>query len=239
MYVGNDSWADEWKTGDVQVEELGIRNEEARIKFFTGVTIMGTEEQYEMVESESFKVVDDLATHLEIISMHAPEDSTRASYIQQSEALQHKLGALEPLGRIMCKTWYVGDCDEWDLPQDDKNFPDGKPSKTNEGRTYEFWIEESIQDQCFVGMKLDARILILEGGLNILDDVRQVMCSFFIWLPNQIRMEKKVKKVVWKKRDTWDDDEETDTGGVKKDTEGGLASHGNGDDKYDDEFDDE
>lgn len=200
---------------------------------------MGTEEQYELVESDGFEVVDDLSTHLEIVSMHAPTDSTRQSYVKQSEALKHKLGALEPLGRIMCKTWFVGNADTWDLPQDQKKFPNGKPNKINEGRTYEFWIEESILDQCFVGMKLEARVLILKGGLNILDDVRQVMCSFYEWIPNKIWMEKKPKKVVWKKRDTGDDDDEADSGGVKKGTEDGIASHDNSDDKFDEEFDDE
>jgi hypothetical protein len=62
-----------------------------------------------------------------------------------------------------------------------------------------------------VGMKLNARILTLEDGLTILDDVRETMCSFYKWLPNELWMNRHPKEVVIRKKDV--DEESVDGGG--------------------------
>lgn len=49
-------------------------------------------------------------------------------------------------------------------------------------------------------MKMDADILVLSGGLNILDNVKETMCSFYVWLPNELWMERKPKEVRWLKK---------------------------------------
>ncbi|KAF1846604.1 uncharacterized protein K460DRAFT_417648 [Cucurbitaria berberidis CBS 394.84] len=233
LYTADKSWAEELKKEGINLEEIGIRDEEAKIKFTTGVAIMGSDEQYEMVES--FKVLKTESVGLEVIAIHPPDDLTKTSYAQLGKALQHKLKRLEPLGKLVCKAWYAEDCDEWDLPSDKLKYPDGKPGKADDGREYCFWLEGSVLEVCFVGMKMDAKVLTLEGGLTILDNITEVMCSFFTWTANELWMERKPKEVRWLKKGMGTDEEEKEEGkmdGKKQDTtDKGAAS--------DDEFDDE
>ena len=112
-----------------------------------------------------------------------------------SEIVSHKLGPLDPLGKLICKTWYADDCDEWDLPRE--KYPDGKPHKVGGGGVFEFWVEEHVLKDCFVGMKIEASIITPMDGITILDDVKQTYCSFYTWLPNELWMENKPKEVRW------------------------------------------
>lgn len=81
-------------------------------------------------------------------------------------------------------------------------------------------------------MKMDAKVLTLEGGLTILDDIKEAMCSFFTWIPNELWMERKPKKVRWLKKGMGvDEEEEVAINGEKKDT----ANKGASDDEFDDE----
>jgi hypothetical protein len=173
------------KKEGMSIEELGIRDEEARIKFTTGVAIMGTEEQFAKLETKSFKVLHNLLTNLEVVEIQPPTELTKAAYAEQSKILQHKLGRLEPLGKLICKTWYTEDCDQWDLPKD--KYPNGKPKLANSNETYEFWVEESALEECLAGMKMEARVLVLDSGLAI----------FFTWLPNELWMDNKPKEFRW------------------------------------------
>lgn len=195
--MGDQAWAEELKNEGMEFDVIGIRDEEARIKFMTGIAVMGTDEQYGRVGTNNFRIVRHEFAGLQVTAIHFPDSVTKASYAQQSEALQHKLGRLTPLGRLICRVQYIEDCDEWDLPRDKSKYPNGKPHQANEGKEYEFWVEESVLTECFVGMILDAKILTLEGGLTILDEVKEAMCSFFTWIPNELWMERKPKEVKW------------------------------------------
>jgi hypothetical protein len=206
MYTSDKSWAADMKKGGITVEEIGIRDEEARIKFTTGVAILGSDEQCDLLEANSLTLLGRVSAGLEVIDVQSSTDLTRKTYEEQSKTIQHKLGKLEPLGKVICKTWYYDDYDEWDLPKE--KFPNCKPMRAGAGREYEFWVEESVLEECFVGLKLDATILNLQGGITILDEVHESMCSFFTWLPNELWMERKPKEVRWLKRGLGDDDAE-------------------------------
>lgn len=234
LYVGNQAWAEAAKAEGVVIEEIGIRDEEARIRFNTGVAVLGTDEQFARVEARSFKVLSDATVSLEVTAIHPPDKTTKESYIAQSKILQNKLGPLEPLGKLICKAWLADDCDEWDLPQDESQFPGGKPQPFNDHKVFEFWLEESVLEDCFVDMKMDASILTLEGGLTILDDVRECMCSFFTWLPNELWMERKPREVRWLKKGLGlDDDEEVEAQNGEHNTKDHVKAN------FDDEFDDD
>jgi hypothetical protein len=69
-------------------------------------------------------------------------------------------------------------------------------------------VEDIVLQKCFVGMKMDATILHLQSGITILDEVRESMCSFFVWLPNELWMERKPKEVRWLKKGLPGDDDE-------------------------------
>lgn len=208
-YTGNQSWAEEMKKEGVSVDEIGIRDEEARIKFTTGVAIMGSDEQCDKLEENSLRIIEQVSAGLEIVDIQLPTEVTRVSYKAQSRIVENKLGQLEPLGKLICKTWVRDECDEWDLPKD--KHPSGKPERAGAGRDYEFWVEESVLNECFPGMKMDVTILTLDGGITILDEVHESMCSFFTWLPNELWMERKPKEVRWLKKGLpADDDDEVD-----------------------------
>lgn len=223
VYTGDKAWAQE---EGMQLTELGLRDEEARIKFKTGIAIMGTDEQCDLLldgskaGAGSLSVLSRISASLEIIDIQTPTESTREAYELQSKIVQDKLGPLEPLGKLICKTWFVDDCDEWDLPKD--KYPSGKPERASAGADYEFWVEESVLSECFVGMKMDAEIMKLERGIMVLDEVHEAMCSFFTWLPNELWMERKPKEVRWLKKALAEDEEsgdEEEKGGEEFDDE--------------------
>jgi hypothetical protein len=228
MYSGDKSWAEELKKEGMTVEEIGIRNEEAKIKFGTGIAVLGSDEQYELFELNGFKILSKETACLEIVSIDLPNDDTKTAYAEQSKTYQSKLGRLEPLGKLICKTCYTEDCDEYDLPKDKDKYPGGKPRKDGDGKEYQFWIEESILQDCFVGMKMDAKIFQLSGGLTILDDVIETMCSFFTWIPNELWMERKPKACKFLDKGLGIDDHDERDG--QKDADKGAS-----DDEVDDE----
>ncbi|KAF1919719.1 Argonaute siRNA chaperone complex subunit Arb1-domain-containing protein [Ampelomyces quisqualis] len=204
MYAGDKSWVED-------MNEVGIRDEEARIKFNTGVAIMGSDEQYDMLEANQLKILQQITTGLEVVNIQPPTKSTKELYQKQSKVIEDKLSRLDPLGKLICETWYTDDYDEWDLPKD--KYPNGKPQRAGAGQAYEFWVEESVLEECFVGLRMDANILKLEGGITILDEVHESMCSFFTWLPNELWMDRKPKEVRWLKKGLPEDDDEADAGG--------------------------
>jgi hypothetical protein len=210
MYTGDKPWAEDMKKEGITIRETGMRDEEARIKFTTGVAILGSDEQCDMLEANSLKILDRISAGLEIIDIQPSTELTRTAYEVQSKTIEHKLGTLDPLGKLICKTWYAEDCDEWDLPMD--KFPNGKPQRAGAGGEYEFWVEDSVLEECFVGLKMDATILSLQGGITILDEVHESMCSFFTWLPNELWMERKPREVRWLEKGLPGDDEEKDDG---------------------------
>jgi hypothetical protein len=221
MYAADKSWTEGMKDEGMSIDEIGIRNEEARIKFATGIGIMGSDIQCDMLVAKKIKVLDHFSAGLEVIDIQLPSEITRELYKVQSKAVEHKLGQLEALGKLICKSWYPDDCDEWDLPKD--RYPSGKPQQASAGQSYEFWVEGSVLEECFVGLKMDAKILTLQGGITIMDEVQECMCSFFTWLPNELWMERKPKEVRW----------------LKKGLPGADEDESDGEQAQDEEFDDE
>lgn len=226
LYTGDKSWAQDMEKEGLALAEIGMRDQEARIKFSTGVVAMGTDDQQHLLGA-SLKIVKKELTGLEVLAVSLPDDNTREVYATQNGSVKNKLGHLESLGKLLCKTWYVSDCDEWDLPKD--KYPDGKPTKVNE-KKYEFWVEEGVMNECFVGMKLKATVITLESSTTILDDVMETYCSFYTWLPNELWMENKPKEVRWLTKGMAEH-EEVEINGTKQD---GQKKAPDGD-EYDDE----
>lgn len=205
LYAGDQIWAKEMEKDGIDTEAMGLRDEEARVKFMTGVAIMGTDEQDAKLDTMDFKVIQRLSTGLEVVDIQLPTETTKAAYVEQSKVTEKKLAALEPLGKLICKTWYADDCDEWDLPKD--KYPDGKPHRAVDGQTFEFWVEERVLEECFLGMKMDAEVIMLGSGIVILDEVHTVMCSFYTWLTNELLVDRKaeLKEVRWLAKQNPDD----------------------------------
>lgn len=195
LFTGDKTWAQEAQKEGVIVNEMGLRDQEARIKFSTGIAVLGTDEQQDLIGPAKLKILSKESTGLEITAIDMPDKATKETYAEHSEIVKHKLGQLEPLGKLKCKAWYAGDCDEWDLPKG--KYPDGRPQIVDRGKEFEFWVEESVLSECFLGMKIDATVITLEDGLTILDEVKQTYCSFYTWVPNELWMANKPKELRW------------------------------------------
>jgi len=200
LYVGDKGWADttppptasDWDNIGMS-STAGMRGEEAAVVFKTGIVAYGTEAQYDFVTEHgitAMTVLRDELVGLEIASLvPAPPDICEL-YTAQNDMWACKL-SLTPLGKMRCVPWAVPSFDEWDLPATKR--------AVLRDREYEFWVEDKVLDQCFVGMKMEARVMELSCGIWVLGSVCEVHCSFFTWLPNELLMEKRPKEVVWLK----------------------------------------
>ena len=214
LFAADKDWAKESLAEGVDVTDIGLRGEEARIKFSTGIALLGSDKQQDLLGGTKVKVIERESTDLEVTAIDLPKDITKEMYSAQLESWRDKLARLEPLGKLKCKAWFADDCDEWDLPKD--RYPDGKPHKKDQ-TAYEFWVEGDVLKECFIGMKMEVSILTLEGGLTILDEVKQAHCSIYTWLPNEIWMERKPKVMRWVAKSSPDYDEQVEINGLNKD----------------------
>ncbi|CAI6276438.1 unnamed protein product [Periconia digitata] len=185
-YTGNRDWAVQARRDGLDIVETGVNDETARIVFMSGIALMGTFEQQKNlkgVDDGKVKVVEDKTIGLEVMSIALSTSRIRELYDRQNQICAPKI-RLEALGTLSCRFWKMPDYVEYDLPME--KYPNGRPVEAEEDKMYEFWVEDSILHECFTGMKLRARILTLEEGVRILDDVKEVMPSFYTWLPNEL-----------------------------------------------------
>ncbi|KAF2993260.1 hypothetical protein E8E13_001101 [Curvularia kusanoi] len=230
MFVADKGWAEEAQAEGIEPSRVGMQDQEARIRFLTGVAVLGTDEQERHFRTaKTIKVVKKESIGLEVTAIDLPNDDTKAIYAEQSKVMKDKLETLEPLGKLKCQVWSADDDDEWDLPK--HKYPDGKPHKVDEGTTYEFWVEAKVLEDCFVGMKMEAEVVTLQHGLTILDEVKHTYCSFYTWLANELWMERKPKELRWLAKSSPDYDEQVEINGSNNNGQEKAQEH--------DEFDDE
>lgn len=201
-YVSNQDWAIQAREQGVDITDTGVREEEARITFLSGIVIMGTNEQQKRVlddvDGRTIKVLKEESVGLEVTSIIHSTPQTRELFGRQNAAYAPKI-QLEPLGKLLCRSWQIPDHVEYDLPKD--KYPSGRPTQSDGGKVYEFWVEDSVLDECFLGMRMRASVLVLEGEIMVFDQVSEVLCSFYTWLPNEIEVNRQgTKEVVIRER---------------------------------------
>jgi hypothetical protein len=207
-YIGTAEWArglDEPGADDAM--SLGMRSEAAMVTFKTGVAVYGADEQYDMIDKagprlHGIKIIDKAAVGLEVVSVTYATDEAKQAYEQQNQIWKHKL-LLQPLGKLVCKTWNMQNFAEYDLPP--HLHPANQPTQAS--KEYEFWVEDHALQECFVGMKMDATVAVLTGGIAILDEVKGVMCAFFRCIPNELWAEKRFPQLRYMRRGLEDVDE--------------------------------
>ncbi|KAF1993157.1 hypothetical protein P154DRAFT_590896, partial [Amniculicola lignicola CBS 123094] len=187
-FIGDSEWAKDQEASPWVSESAGMKMEKARATFKTAVFLLGTEQQQHLLETSGkllsgLKVLKKEGLGLEVVDILPSTDEVKQGFAAANEVSKAKLH-LSPLGKLVCKTWSYDTFLEYDLPKD--RYPKGSLPKVAQGKTYEFWVEDEALEECFVGMKLDAEVFTLDGGITILDNVKEVMCSFFKWLPNEL-----------------------------------------------------
>jgi hypothetical protein len=168
-----------------------FRPEAMNAAFKMGVISYGSEQAYKAISEggkDAFSAIKIENVGLSVIGTDLPTDDTRALYKAHNEKWKHKL-RIEPLGKLHCESWAIPNIEEWDLPPQVA----AEKRKTKPQR-FTFWVEESTLALCFTGLKITAKVMDLSHGIQILDCVEQVHCSFYKILPNELHMSSKVTK---------------------------------------------
>lgn len=100
------------------------------------------------------------------------------------------LGKGQALGKLICRPYTIPSFDITDLPP---NYIDSSAAEKAE-TIFEFWLEQHILDSSFVGMKIEASVATLSNGLQFLDHVVAVRCSFYTLLYNDFLLLTKWKE---------------------------------------------
>jgi hypothetical protein len=101
------------------------------------------------------------------------------------------LGKGQALGKLICKPWNMPSFDHYDRPQETTD-----ERAWRAGDTYDFWVEQYVLDECFLGMKLDVDVATLSSGLLFIDKIYDVRCSFYTLLDNDLLLTSKWKEPV-------------------------------------------
>jgi len=116
---------------------------------------------------------------LEVISIEFADSRIKMAYERFQNSPDGKDHQAKPVGVLKCNAWTVPDFAAWDLPAD-------ALANSNETKSYEFWIEDEILRNCFVGMKIEGTVYTMTSGVQFLDRVTAVRCSFYTVLENEL-----------------------------------------------------
>ncbi|KAF2744241.1 hypothetical protein M011DRAFT_409002 [Sporormia fimetaria CBS 119925] len=183
-------WATEGE-GSTEVPD-NANTAEATLLFQSAMELYGTDEQRVAVvdlDPATLGTVKSIVTGLEVVAIELATEEQRTRHEQMQSAKFLDKDKFEPLGKLICKPWATPDFKEYDLPASTG------PNKDVPEMTYTFWIEESILEDCFIGLKLDAKVLTVPGGMHVLDEVKETFVSFYKILPNEMWEAKKVPKL--------------------------------------------
>lgn len=182
-YVRIGDW-DEVEAPELRGKFAAHTKEKSNIIFKTGVGALGTDEQIEACEKGVDHITCTSAADgvgIEVTKVELPSPEVLELYAALNAQTKGRL-ALEPLGKLHCKHWDIPDFGSDDLPAWRlEEIARGKAEKR-----YEFWLEAAILQSCFVGMKMQVCVRTLSLGIQCLDQVQEVYCSFYTYLPNEL-----------------------------------------------------
>jgi Argonaute siRNA chaperone (ARC) complex subunit Arb1 len=157
----------------------GVSYEHTSTVIKAGLAAQGNKkmcEKYnEHVRKEKARIKEDFATGFEVIEIEVANEEVEHMYRHPS------MKSLEPLGKIRAKTWYNPSVLEDDLTEEEEA---DRLVNGGEIRTFEFWIEVSILQHMFKGMRIEAHVYRLSFGVWYFDSIIGVYPSFLTLLPN-------------------------------------------------------
>lgn len=128
-----------------------------------------------LLDQKIVKEEDELG--YEVVEVLHPPDEVVQFY-------QSFRAGLRPTGRLRCRLWADPDVEiEEDLPP---RVESQLPHCGENAREDDFFVEQDILDWCFPGMKIEALVKTLSGGIKFLDNIISTKCSFYQSLPNEL-----------------------------------------------------
>ena len=145
-----------------------------------------------------FQCTEEIQIALEVTEIVLSEPSTR-----NSEADTKSPPVPNSLGKLKCQVYKLHTFETYDLPSSAPAFASTstKTKQEQAQREYEFLIDNAILEQCFIGLKMEVTVRKLNEGLEYLDNVRALYCSFYTLLPNDLMMHWKEPEWVTSEKD--------------------------------------
>ncbi|KAL8678881.1 MAG: hypothetical protein Q9186_004816 [Xanthomendoza sp. 1 TL-2023] len=174
-YAKNPDWAPEAES------YAGISPEVAQKTFRIGLATQVSDEvarhykeQNAASKLETTKVYN---ACMEVIALVPADDGIKRFYEKHKEAK-----GLSSLGRLKAKSWDPPFKPPKDLTEEEKL---AEATSTRPTEIFEFLVEDSVLETCFVGMKFEATVHDLSFGLKFFDNISGVFCSFYGSIPNE------------------------------------------------------
>ena len=186
-----------WGPDPDEAEELsfvGFTKEVAVNVFGVALATVATEEQYQAyvdgpTKAQEFEVVEvKERAGFEITDITPVTEAHRKFYKENTKDFR-------PVGIVHARPWRnkategMKDLTPAERAEEEKAEADplDQPSWTAT-ETYTLFIEQSIIQYLFVGMKLEATLRKLRCGIWFMDDFLQAFCSFDTWLYNELML---------------------------------------------------
>lgn len=139
------------------------------------VAFLGDKSHFEKAKKGDAQIVDIENKFIEVVDVHLATANIVAEFSRVKDP--RGLGALKPVGKLLCKSWEGPGYDYEDKTDDGNEVVDDSVE--------EFWLEDEILQHCYPGLKLEVVVHELNIGVKYFDQVIDVFPSFHLYLPNE------------------------------------------------------
>lgn len=178
MYTENQAWMEGL---DIDYQ-CGISPKRAREVFKVGLAANATDQIFQeyskQLHDKTWRIASVESTSFEITEVVSATNLTQGLYAQD------QYSDLKIVGKVKAQTWLSPKKDDEDLTEEEEAAALAGPAP--EIKLYEFWMEEELLQNLFVGMKFDAKVTQLSFGVSYFDAINGVFCSFYQVLPNEL-----------------------------------------------------
>lgn len=180
-----------WDCGERNEDIKFVDNSEAkaRLVLTMAVSTLGDEAQAAMLSKYQAKEIpisfvgSEEEVSFQVTGVELPSTENLALYDKLNKTvLGNKAFTVKPLGKLHGKHVDLPNFAPPDLPK--WRLDEIRQSKVN--KTYEFWLEAELLEKCFVGMKMCGMLRQVNLGFQILEQVHNVLASFYTCLPNEL-----------------------------------------------------
>ncbi|ATZ55805.1 hypothetical protein BCIN_12g03630 [Botrytis cinerea B05.10] len=175
----NSAWANpeddlsQWNT-NIPVLSLPV----CQFVFGGIVAFIGDKSHFDKAKNGDIHVVTIETRFIEVADVHRASANVVKEFSHVKDP--RGLGALKPIGKLLCKSWEGPGFAYEDKTDDGIDELDDSIE--------EFWIEDEILQQCYPGLKLEVVVHELNIGVKYFDQVVEFFPSFHLYLPNEKMM---------------------------------------------------